>query len=70
MLTGSEYPERRANCESGACTLASYYPEIRPLRDASLDRLDAHAKSIPEVVPNRGRFIIFEEITPRIDKNH
>ncbi|MBN1145755.1 MAG: hypothetical protein JXA78_00760 [Anaerolineales bacterium] len=35
-LTGSEYPERRAQCEQGARILASSYPEIRTLRDASL----------------------------------
>jgi galactokinase len=59
-LTGSEYPERRAQCELGARILANYNPEIKTLRDASLEQLDAHANRMPEVVVNRCRFIIQE----------
>jgi galactokinase len=59
-LTGSEYPERRAQCESGTRILANYDPQIKTLRDASLELLDAHTAAIPEVIANRSRFIIQE----------
>jgi len=59
-LTGSEYPERRAQCESGARILAEYDPQLKTLRDASLELLAAHAGAMPQVVVNRCRFIIQE----------
>jgi len=59
-LSGSEYAERRAQCEQGAAILAGHHPEIRTLRDASLDQLDAHAGDLPDVVRRRARFIIEE----------
>ncbi len=59
-LTGSEYPERRAQCEAGARILAEFYPEIKTLRDASLVQLEAHAEAMSEVVARRCRFIIRE----------
>ncbi len=59
-LSGSEYAERRAQCEEGAAILARHYPEIRTLRDATLAQLDAHAGNLPDVVQRRARFIIEE----------
>lgn len=59
-LSGSEYAERRAQCEEGAAILARHYPEIRTLRDATLAQLDAHAGDLPDVVQRRARFIIEE----------
>ena len=59
-LTGSEYPERRAQCEQGARLLSQFYPEIKTLRDASLEQLDAQKNNMPEVVARRCRFIIQE----------
>jgi galactokinase len=59
-LTGSEYSERRAQCEQGARILAKFYPGVNTLRDASLEQLDAQAGAMPEVVARRCRFIIQE----------
>ncbi len=59
-LTGSEYSERRAQCEQGARILSTYYPEIKTLRDASLEQLNAHRTNMPEVVARRCQFIIQE----------
>ncbi|MBM3143548.1 MAG: galactokinase [Chloroflexi bacterium] len=59
-LTGSEYPERRAQCEEGARILHRFYPEIHSLRDASLDQLAAHQADLPSVVYKRCQFIIEE----------
>ena len=59
-LTGSEYPERRAQCEEGVRILSSFYPEIRSLRDATLEKLKAHQSDIDPVVYKRCYFVIEE----------
>lgn len=59
-LTGSEYPERRAQCEEGVQILAQYYPEIKALRDVSLDQLEAQRKNLSAVVAKRCQFIVQE----------
>lgn len=59
-LTGSEYQERRAQCERGANILGQFYPEIKSLRDANLMQLDAHRNDMPAVVARRCQFIIQE----------
>lgn len=54
-LTGSEYGERRAQCESGARLLG-----VAALRDVSPTQFEAQQASLPEVVARRCRFIIEE----------
>jgi galactokinase len=59
-LTGSEYPERRAQCEEGARILGSFYPEIKSLRDATLGQVQAHQADLDPVVYKRCHFIVEE----------
>lgn len=59
-LTGSEYPERRAQCELGAERLARFYPGVTALRDVTFEQFVAHEKDLPTVVARRCRFIIEE----------
>jgi len=59
-LTGSEYPERRAQCEEGARILGGFYPEIKSLRDATLKQLRKHQADLDPVVYRRCHFIIEE----------
>ena len=59
-LTGSEYPERRAQCEAGARILGKFYPEIKSLRDASLEQIQAHKADLDPVVYKRCHFIVEE----------
>ncbi len=59
-LTGSEYPERRAQCEEGARILGSFYPEIKSLRDATLKQVQAHQADLDPVVYKRCHFIVEE----------
>jgi len=59
-LTGSEYGERRAQCEEGVRLLQHWHPEITALRDVSLAQFAAHAADLPDVVARRCRFIIEE----------
>jgi galactokinase len=59
-LTGSEYGERRAQCEEGVRLLQRFYPGITALRDVALAQLDEHAEDLPDIVARRCRFIIEE----------
>lgn len=59
-LTGSEYRERRAQCEEGARILAGFYPGVQALRDVSLEQLNAHQSDLPGVIYRRCRFVIEE----------
>lgn len=59
-LTGSEYPQRRAQCETGAAALAAITPGVRTLRDVTLEQLDAARGVLDATVYRRGRFIIQE----------
>ena len=59
-LTGSEYAERRAQCEEGVRILAGFYPGIQALRDVDLEQLETHRPDLPSVVYRRCRFIIEE----------
>jgi galactokinase len=59
-LTGSEYPERRAQCEEGVRILSGFYPEVRSLRDATLEMLTTHRADIDPVVFKRCYFVIEE----------
>ena len=59
-LTGSEYGERRAQCEEGVELLSRFYPEVKALRDVSLPQFEAHESDLPPVVARRCRFVIEE----------
>jgi len=59
-LVGSEYGERRSQCEQGVRLLKNHYPEIQALRDVSLAQLDRHSAELPPVVYRRCRFVIEE----------
>ena len=59
-LTGSEYPERRAQCEEGARILGRFHPEIKSLRDATLEQVRAHKADLAPVVYRRCHFIVEE----------
>ncbi|MFW6135484.1 MAG: galactokinase [Chloroflexota bacterium] len=59
-LTGSEYGERRGQCEEGVRLLARFYPSVTALRDVTLDQFQAHRDDLPPVVARRCRFVIQE----------
>jgi galactokinase len=59
-LTGSEYSERRAQCQEGVRLLARHLPQVTSLRDVSPAALDRYAEMLPEVVGRRCRFIVQE----------
>ncbi len=59
-LAGTEYGERRSQCEQGVQILRKHYPDIAALRDVSLEQLESHMAEFPPVVYKRCRFIIEE----------
>lgn len=59
-LTGTEYGERREQCEQGVRILQDYYPAIQALRDVTPEMLERHAGALPPVVMKRCRFIVEE----------
>ena len=59
-LIGSEYDDRRAQCEQGVAILQSHYPEITALRDVSMNQFDLVREKMPEVVQRRCLFILEE----------
>jgi len=59
-LASTEYNARRADCEAGVRALSSRFPEIRALRDATLEHLDAIAGDLAPHVRRRCRHVITE----------
>jgi galactokinase len=57
---GGEYNQRRKECEEGVGMLAKWYPDLRALRDLSLDQLVQHSKEIPERIYKRCRHVVEE----------
>lgn len=54
------YNERRKECEAGTAVLARRFPDVRALRDATLERLAAVRAALPDVVYRRCRHVITE----------
>lgn len=59
-LTGSEYTERRAQCEEGVQILSRFLPDVHTLRDVSLVDFGGYEAEMPEVIAKRCRFVIEE----------
>ena len=59
-LVGSEYDDRRAQCEEGVAVLQRRDPSLTALRDVSLEQFEASESEMPAVVARRCRFIIEE----------
>ena len=59
-LASGEYNARRAECEEGVRLLRGVFPEIRALRDVSLQRLENQRASLSKKVFARCRHVITE----------
>ncbi len=60
-LAAGAYNERRAQCEAAVETLKRWYPDIRALRDVSLEQLEAHAADIAPVLYHRALHVVSED---------
>jgi len=59
-LASSAYNERREQCEAGVQTLARFYPNVRALRDVTIEQLEDHRAELSEVIYRRCRHVITE----------
>lgn len=59
-LVGSEYDDRRGECEEGVRILQQHDPSIQALRDVSPAQFDALVGYLPPTVAKRCRFIVEE----------
>ena len=59
-LTGSEYNERRAECERGVALLAADLPGIQALRDVSYTDFEKHRAELPPLTQRRCGYVIQE----------
>jgi len=59
-LASSAYNDRRGACEEGVSVLQKQFPNIRSLRDVSLQQLDQARGGLQQVVYTRCHFIIEE----------
>jgi galactokinase len=59
-LVGSEYDERRAQCEEGVRLLQRFYPGITVLRDVTPAMFRRQKQSLPELIARRCQFIVEE----------
>jgi galactokinase len=61
-LVGSEYDDRRADCERAAATLARVDPSVSSLRDVTPAMLDAHRDLLDARAYRRARHIVTEDV--------
>lgn len=59
-IAGGEYNVRREECDEAVKILAESHPEIRALRDVSLEQLEAHKGKLPQKIYNRALHVICE----------
>ncbi len=59
-LAASEYNTRRQECEMGVAVLRKYFPEVRSLREATMDKLTFVLDELPNKIFNRCRHIVLE----------
>ncbi|HSE19594.1 MAG TPA: galactokinase [Pyrinomonadaceae bacterium] len=59
-LASSAYNERRAQCEEGVRVLARVYPNVKALRDVTIEQLEQHRSELSDVVYRRCRHVITE----------
>jgi len=59
-LASGEYNARRAECEVGVRHLRESLPDVRALRDVTLEELYEHGKDLPETIFKRCKHVITE----------
>lgn len=59
-LATSEYNTRRAECEEGVRILRQFLPEIKQLRDVSVEEFEEYASHLPETICRRCRHVVTE----------
>ena len=58
--SSGEYNKRRAECEEAVRKLAEYDPNIRALRDVTVDQIQKHRADLPDAVYRRAMHVVAE----------
>ncbi|MFB9863390.1 galactokinase [Rufibacter immobilis] len=61
-LASSEYNTRRQECERGVAILRQHYPQVRSLRDVTLEMLAQHQAEFDPVVYRRCTYVVQENM--------
>lgn len=61
-VTGGEYTSRRAQVEEAAAVIARHRPEVKFLRDATLDDLEKYGSEMSPLALKRARHVIGENL--------
>ena len=61
-VTGGEYTSRRAQVEEAAAAIARHRPEVKFLRDATLDDLEKYGNEMSPLALKRARHVITENL--------
>jgi len=61
-LASSEYNTRRQQCEAGVALIQAHYPEVRSLRDATLEMLDKYVAPADPLVYQRCQYVVEENL--------
>lgn len=59
-LASSEYNTRRAECESGVSVIQKDFPEVKKLRDVSLEMISKYKDKLDPVVYRRCKYVVEE----------
>jgi len=59
-LASGEYNKRRAECEAGVKHLAQKLPNVKALRDVTLEQLETCGKDLPDVIYRRCHHVVSE----------
>jgi galactokinase len=59
-LASSEYNVRRKQCEAGVRLVQKHHPEVKSLREVTLDMLKAHVAPVDELIMRRCSFVVEE----------
>ena len=61
-LSSSEYNTRRQQCEEGVALVKEHYPEVKTLRDVTMEMLDQYVKPKNELVYRRCKYVVEENL--------
>lgn len=59
-LASSQYNVRRQQCEAGVALIQAQYPQVKNLRDASMQMLNDYVQTVDELVYRRCKFVVEE----------
>ncbi len=61
-LATSAYNDRRQSCEKAVSLIQEVYPQVKSLRDATIDMLNETVKDIDKPAYTKGKFVVEENI--------